>query len=75
MQLLIERCYPGTRGPVVALGDSENDRPMLEQADIAVVVRSAKHAPLDIAGHSKVYTTEAVGPQGWSDTLLKILAQ
>ena len=74
MRELIQRCYPHTSGPVVALGDSENDRAMLEQADIAVVVRSARHEPLKISGQGRVIITEATGPQGWCDAILAILA-
>ncbi len=73
MRELIRTCYPQEEGTVIALGDSANDRAMLELADIAVVVRSAKHEVLTIAGHKRLITTELIGPAGWNEAVLAIL--
>ncbi len=64
-----------TRPTIIALGDSENDIPMLEQADIAVIVRNRSSGPLAYAprGAQKVYTTHEYGPLGWNEAVLQLL--
>ncbi|WP_157015904.1 HAD-IIB family hydrolase [Mesorhizobium xinjiangense] len=62
--------------PVVALGDAENDRAMLEAADIAVIVANPAHAPLgplDGEDEKTVMRTRLPGPQGWNQAVLEIL--
>ena len=60
---------------VVALGDSDNDRPMLAAADHAVVVRSPVHAPLQMPGHRHVLTTDLTGPSGWAVAITALLTR
>ncbi len=58
---------------VIALGDSPNDLPMLEQADYAVVIPSTKGANLQLDRSSVFFATQP-GPYGWQegmDFLLK----
>lgn len=58
----------------VALGDAPNDLPMLNQADVAVVVRSDL-APLVLNDKRKpVYRTQSYGPQGWNEAVMALLA-
>ena len=57
----------------VALGDSDNDREMLEQADIAVCVRRHDGTILDCEGRQQTVRTERPGPAGWNDAILGIL--
>jgi mannosyl-3-phosphoglycerate phosphatase len=57
----------------VVLGDSENDREMLEQADIAVVVRRHDGSHLDCHGRQRTLRTEEPGPAGWNAAILRIL--
>lgn len=57
---------------MVALGDSYNDRPMLENADYAVVVRSPVREP-PLVKNTNLRVTEKAGPQGWNDSLLTLL--
>lgn len=52
---------------VIALGDSENDRMMLEQASTAVVVRSKGRAMT--LTRKDAITTELEAPQGWIEGL------
>ena len=73
MQHLIRDCYPGEKGPVVALGDSDNDIAMLERADIAVVVRSAVREPLQLHSDNRIITTDACGPEGWAQAINMLL--
>ncbi|GAA5315631.1 MAG: mannosyl-3-phosphoglycerate phosphatase-related protein [Candidatus Pelagadaptatus aseana] len=57
----------------VALGDSANDIAMLEQADIAVIVRSPKHPPLTVSGRQQTIITDDMGPTGWNQAIGSIL--
>ena len=69
--------YPDSHAAttVIALGDSENDRDMLQVADIAVVVRRHDGTHLDCAGTRQTIYTQETGPQGWNEAVLQILRQ
>ena len=64
------------RSPIttIALGDSQNDKAMLERADIAVVVRphQGNHMHLNKSGGEVIYTEHAA-PQGWHDAMETLL--
>ncbi len=75
MRALVKRYQardPRARLQTVALGDSPNDRRMLEAADIAVVIRGSE--PLTLSGDHKVMYSDLTGPAGWNETVLTILA-
>lgn len=58
----------------IALGDSPNDREMLERADYAVIVRKPDGScdpALDIRG---VIRADGIGPAGWNKAILKLLS-
>ncbi len=59
------------REPVetMALGDGENDIPLLEASDYAVIVRSPVNKPPKIK-HSNKKTTRAYGPTGWNKAVM-----
>ena len=57
---------------IVALGDSENDRQMLECADYAVLVRSPSHSPPQIDTKNLTLTSDT-GPQGWNQSVIDLL--
>lgn len=57
---------------IVALGDSENDRRMLECADYAVLVRSPSHSPPQIEAKNLTITS-GTGPQGWNKSVIDLL--
>ena len=59
----------------VALGDSENDIGMLNNADIAVRIRSRHHAYPQAQGRSQTLSTTAYGPAGWAEAMQIILEQ
>ena len=61
------------RSVTVALGDSDNDREMLEQADIAVCVRRHDGTMLDCEGQQRTLRTGQPGPTGWNSAVLEIL--
>ena len=69
--------YPHSSTPttVIALGDSENDRSMLQAADIAVVIKRHDGTHLDCAGMKRTIYTEQAGPHGWNAAVLEILQQ
>lgn len=60
---------------IVALGDSENDRTMLEAADIAVVVRNPDGKHIECCGKRQTLFTQQKGAAGWNSAVLSILKQ
>jgi len=57
----------------IAIGDSGNDTAMLEQADLALIIRSPIHAPPKLKRLRGFFISEEFGPRGWSSGLRKIL--
>lgn len=57
---------------VVALGDSDNDRAMLEASDIPVLVRSPVRPPPEV-NHRALQVTKEKGPAGWNQAVLALL--
>jgi mannosyl-3-phosphoglycerate phosphatase len=60
---------------VIALGDAENDRGMLQGADIAVVIKRHDGTHLDCQGAKKTLFTQQPGPAGWNSAILQILTE
>lgn len=70
--------YSAPRPRLLALGDSDNDIPMLSNADLAVIVRSPAHdLPVfqESQQPSRVMVTDECGPLGWNRAVLKILEE
>lgn len=57
---------------VIALGDSGNDRAMLEQADIAVVIANPSQPRLELQAPEVIYS-QNTGPEGWNETIQQLL--
>jgi mannosyl-3-phosphoglycerate phosphatase family protein len=57
----------------IAIGDSGNDIEMLEQADLALIIRSPAHAPPKLKRLRGFFISEEFGPKGWNSGLRKIL--
>jgi mannosyl-3-phosphoglycerate phosphatase len=77
IQWLIERYrqrWPERRFTSVALGDSPNDRGMLEAVDIPVVIKPARGEPLRLEHSERLIYADAKRPEGWQKAMEKILA-
>ena len=57
----------------IALGDSDNDTAMLEQADIAVQIKSPVHGFTQLTRKTNVIQSQGFGPVGWAESLTKIV--
>lgn len=68
-----QRQFPDTLCKSIALGDGENDNAMLEAADVAVQIRSPSHSLPKLLRTENVWVSKHTGPQGWAETLEKIL--
>ncbi len=68
--------YRRSRGKIVsiALGDSPNDFPMLERADLPVLVRSRQEFPELKERIPRLKVTREMGPKGWNSAVLEILS-
>ncbi|QDY99326.1 HAD-IIB family hydrolase [Nitratireductor mangrovi] len=76
VRAMLERRDGRRYHPLVALGDAENDRDMLEAADLGVVVANPAHEPLaelDGEADGRIIRTELPGPMGWNAAIIEIL--
>jgi mannosyl-3-phosphoglycerate phosphatase len=60
---------------VIAIGDSLNDLPMFDAADVAVIIRSRQSDEIVPSGAAKVLRSTARGPEGWAEQVLRLLRQ
>ncbi|MBN2684591.1 MAG: HAD-IIB family hydrolase [Pontiellaceae bacterium] len=58
---------------VIALGDSPNDRAMLNAADIAVVIEHPVHGRMEPPTALQCMTPSKYGPTAWNEAVLAIL--
>ncbi len=57
---------------IIALGDGENDLPMLEEADHPILIRSPAHSLPSIKRDELIITNE-LGPEGWNNSLIELI--
>lgn len=75
MKWVTARLYSETIPVItVALGDSPNDAAMLDSADIAVIIKSAKSEQIFCPNAGKTIRTNKPGPAGWNDAILEIFS-
>ncbi|MEL6259955.1 MAG: HAD-IIB family hydrolase [Cyanobacteria bacterium J06554_11] len=65
--------FPQTHWTIVALGDSPNDVPMLQAADIGVLIPNPHRNPFEIPGVPHLIRAERPGPIGWAETVSSLL--
>lgn len=65
--------YPEQTYTSIALGDSGNDIAMLEQADMAVQIKSPVHGFPPLARTENIYQTKGCGPVGWAESLTELV--
>ncbi len=65
--------HPGLRS--AALGDGPNDRPMLEQVDVPVLVPGSGPLPVDRHALPGLRIARAPGPAGWNRAVLDLLEE
>jgi len=58
----------------LAIGDSQNDIAMLEEADLALLIPSPVQELPKIAPRHGVFTAQHYGPRGWAQSVGEILA-
>ncbi|MFT4863078.1 MAG: mannosyl-3-phosphoglycerate phosphatase [Pseudohongiellaceae bacterium] len=58
----------------IALGDSPNDEAMLNSADIAVIIKSAKSDQVSCPNAKLTIKTSKPGPAGWNQAIFEILS-
>lgn len=58
----------------LAIGDSQNDIAMLEQADLALLIPSPAQELPKIAPRHGVFIAKHYGPRGWAESMAEILA-
>lgn len=68
-----QRTHPQTKFTTVALGDGENDLPMLQAADTAVVIKPQTLPALQLGEHRRVLYPTDPGPAGWQQAIDEIL--
>jgi len=66
---------PVGRLVAIALGDSPNDQHMLEQADIAVIVRGVHSDSVVLPSQSRAIRSLKTGPAGWNECVLNLLIE
>ena len=57
----------------LALGDSPNDLPMLQQADVSVAIKRFDGNQLSPVNGSPAFLTNDTGPRGWNEFMMKYL--
>lgn len=65
--------YPQKSWQTLAIGDSDNDIAMLQQADLALLIPSPVHGLPQLAERPGIYIAPHTGPRGWAAGVQEIL--
>ena len=72
LKKLYERKYG--RITTIGIGNSQNDLPMLKAVDIPVLVKNYDDRYEKDIKLKNLYLSDEIGPEGWNDFIIKILA-
>lgn len=67
--------FPVDRIIAVALGDSPNDQHMLQEADIAIIVKGHQSDSISLPSQSRAIRSIKEGPAGWNECVLNLLIE
>jgi mannosyl-3-phosphoglycerate phosphatase len=70
-----QRQHKGVTVSTIALGDGKNDVSMLEVADTAIRIASPIHEPPELERTLKLYTSNKLGPKGWTEVLDQLIPE
>jgi mannosyl-3-phosphoglycerate phosphatase len=70
-----QRQHKGVTISTIALGDGKNDVSMLEVADTAIRIASPVHEPPKLERKLKLYTSNKMGPKGWTEILDQLIPE
>ena len=65
--------FPDTQWKSIGLGDSLNDKGMLENVDYPVYVKNPATKKIDFSSITNLMTTELPGPSGWNKAVLELI--
>ena len=69
---IYKQCHKNTRFTTIALGDSQNDKDMLIEADFAGIVKSESKSLMNFRRSKNVFISEKISPEGWKEVLVKM---
>ncbi len=70
---LYKQQYPEIEWTIVAIGDSDNDKSMLEAADIAIVIPHADGTSIDVDSPHLI-KAKYPSSKGWNDSVITLLS-
>ena len=72
LRALLEKRFPSIEWTILAIGDSPNDKMMLEQADCALVIPNPQKGTLKLK-RTDAFLAESPASMGWNASVLSIL--
>ncbi len=73
LEQVFQQAMPDRQITSLAIGDSQNDQAMLEQADHALLIRSPVHPLPEVNRDSNLHVSTHTGPRGWAEGVQLII--
>lgn len=73
LEQVYQSARPDRQTVSLAIGDSQNDQAMLEQADHALLIRSPVHSLPEVCRKTNLTISSHTGPKGWAEGVNKII--